>query len=202
MTKEEILKEYCLSEVKDIPKDLIGWRVLELIPVIEEKKDDKLTLGSFLNKQTICYKTKEERWLGEFRFLLSTTNIGTLVVVDQSCPDYYFIEKEDLLEPVRQLVDIMENPWTLKDIDIRFPETTRTYTQTFSVGDIYSTTTAYPANSIVYDSASKMTYISMPDNTLEPLSSTITAVQGSTSSTYYPDANFTMKIDYSDSTTC
>ena len=117
MTKEEILKEYCLSEVKDIPKDLIGWRVLELIPVIEKKKDDKLTLGSFLNKQTICYKTKEERWLGEFRFLLSTTNIGTLVVVDQSCPDYYFIEKEDLLEPVRQLVDIMENPWTLDFVD-------------------------------------------------------------------------------------
>lgn len=201
MTKEEILKEYCLVEVKDIPKDLIGWRVLELIKYSESESEKKtasvLNLLTNLSNTLSCYKTKINRWLGEFNILLSNTIIGTLIIVDQDCPDYYFIEKEELMDPIKQLlISVINVDFSKLEINMTERGYGDGYVYAPFIPPIDTTTISQPHTFKTYDSTSTSDAASL--NTLY----NSTSLLQETTPIMAPSSNYTLKINYSDSTTC
>ena len=112
------LEKYFLERVNnEEDEDLTGFKVLGIV--------EKPGL-MYLNLKSVILKTKDEAWISEFTICLTPIQTGkVMILVSPDCPEYYFVESEEIIEMGREIIDTWKNDlnvgndfWTTKDYDI------------------------------------------------------------------------------------
>ena len=142
MISKELKEKYFVEEITEISNDMTGWRVLGMIT---EKQGLEFEL-----------KTTLDGWLEEFRIRYTPISGSGIILVDQDCPDLYFLDSDDIKDLVKECIEECQPNLLTTDWNKFLTDEGNGYVKAVPYTGIWTTSTS---PNWIYDGSSTITTI-------------------------------------------